>query len=275
MTSNNSAAINCRNQSREWDSTAYDRISTPQFSWGRKVMDRLSLRGNEIVLDAGCGTGKLTRELLELLPNGRVVALDVSQNMLDAAQANLGQEFGDRVEFVAADLLDLPFQGLFDGIFSTAAFHWVPDQERLFQGLYRSLKPGGWLTAQCGGAGNLYRFLHRLALISCNATFSPYLSNFKNPWVFSDPQSAKRTLESAGFIQADTSLEEAPTRFKTAEEYSEFVSKVILHRHLERLPDEALRRELLGQIAKQSSHDDPPFELDYCRLNLNAKKPLA
>lgn len=149
--------------SREWDSIAYHRISAPQVSWGRKVVSRLSLRGDEVVLDAGCGTGKLTRELLELLPQGRVIALDVSQNMLSAARTNLTQEFGRQVRFVAADLLDLPFHKVFDGIFSTAAFHWVRDHDRLFRALCRALKPGGWLVAQCGGAGNLDRFLQRVA----------------------------------------------------------------------------------------------------------------
>jgi trans-aconitate 2-methyltransferase len=259
--------------SREWDSTAYHRISAPQFSWGRKILDRLSLSGDETVLDAGCGTGKLTRELLELLPDGHVVALDVSRNMLSAAQANLASEFGDRVEFVAADLMDLPFSELFDGIFSTAAFHWVPDHDRLFQSLYRALKSGGWLIAQCGGARNLDRFLGRVAVLTQVPEFSRYLSNFQNPWVFSDAQTARRMLEAVGFIEVETSVEEARTRFDTAEQFSEFASKVILHRHLELLPDEELRRRMLDQLAEEAAHDDPPFELDYWRLNLKAKKP--
>jgi trans-aconitate 2-methyltransferase len=236
-------------------------------------MDRLSLRGNETVLDAGCGTGKLTRELLKLLPRGHVVASDISQNMLNAAQANLSNELGERVEFVAADLMDLPFTELFDGIFSTAAFHWVQSHDRLFQSLYRALKPGGWLVAQCGGSGNLDRFLRRVAVVAQKREFSQYLGHFRNPWVFSDADTAREMLEHAGFNEVETNLEKAPTRFDTAEEFSEFASKVILHRHLELLPNERVRRRMLDQLAEQSGHDDPPFELDYWRLNLSAKKP--
>jgi trans-aconitate 2-methyltransferase len=273
MLSKNSVQSDSPSKSREWDSTAYHRISAPQFTWGKKILDRLSLNGDETFLDAGCGTGKLTRELLELLPNGHVVALDISQNMLNAAQANLSSEFGDRVEFVAADLMDLPFSELFDGIFSTAAFHWIPDHDRLFQSLYRALKPGGWLIAQCGGARNLDRFLGRVAVLTRLPEFSRYLSNFQNPWVFSDAQTARRMLQAIGFLEVDTSLEEAPTRFDNAEQFSEFASKVILHRHLELLPEEDLRRRMLDHLAEQAAHDDPPFELDYWRLNLKAKKP--
>src|SRR5574339_390358 len=109
---------------REWDSDAYDRISAPQLSWGKRVLDRVVLRGDETILDAGCGTGRLTGALLERLPRGRVVALDLSENMLRSARQNL-LRFGNQVRFVAADLLHLPFMETFDGIFSTAAFHWV------------------------------------------------------------------------------------------------------------------------------------------------------
>jgi trans-aconitate 2-methyltransferase len=273
--SNDSLVASSRTNSREWDSAAYQRISGPQFNWGKKVMDRLSLHGDERVLDAGCGTGKLTRELLEMLPQGHVVALDISQNMLNAAQENLAKEFGNRVTFVVADLMDLPFHELFDGIFSTAAFHWVRDHNRLFKGLFRALKPGGWLVAQCGGAGNLDRLLGRLANLASSGNFTSYLAGFRNPWVFSDAQTAKRMLGAAGFAQIDTSLEEAPTRFDTPQQYSEFVSKVILHRHLERLPDEAARHNLLNQLSEQASHDNPPFELDYWRLNLKATRPIV
>ena len=131
MTTSDNSGERKTTSSREWDSSAYDRISAPQLSWGKKVVERLSVRGDEMVLDAGCGTGKLTREVLQLLSSGHVVGLDVSQNMLRVARENLGKDFGERVEFVAADLLALPFDQEFDGIFSTAAFHWVPDHDRL------------------------------------------------------------------------------------------------------------------------------------------------
>jgi len=160
--------------SREWNATLYHQISAPQVSWGKKVLGRVSLRGHERVLDAGCGTGRLTRDLLEALPEGQVVALDVSQNMLEAARAYLEPEFGERVEFVRCDLLELPFDNEFDGIFSTASFHWVLDHERLFRNLYRALRPGGWLVAQCGGQHNLDRFLGRVARLMESHAYAPF-----------------------------------------------------------------------------------------------------
>jgi ubiquinone/menaquinone biosynthesis C-methylase UbiE len=258
---------------REWDSSAYDRISGPQFSWGRKVLDRLSVRGDERVLDAGCGTGKLTAGLLESLPRGHVVGVDLSGNMLHTARENLEARFERRIKFVAADLQHLPFYEAFDGIFSTAAFHWIPDHDLLFQSLYRALRPGGWLVAQCGGAGNLKRFLARVAVVSQNAPYNRYLGSYRHRWTFADPPTTAKRLESVGFREIDTSLEPAPTRFENEERFSEFASKVILHRLLEHLPDDCARREFMRHVCLPAAADDPPFELDYVRLNLSARKP--
>src|SRR5690242_11060017 len=256
---------------REWDADAYHRISGPQFSWGKRVLERLALRGDEILMDAGCGTGKLTAELLEQLPHGHVIAVDLSYNMLAGAREHLQPKFRSQVSLVAADLLHLPFVNAFDGIFSTAAFHWVPDHDRLFRALHQALKTGGWLVAQCGGAGNLDRLLRRVESIQEQPKYREYLARYKPAWVFADAETAAARLHRAGFAEVETTVEPAPTRFESEPAFSEFVAKVILHRHLERLPP-ALREEFVGDVAQYAAKDDPPFELDYWRLNLKGRK---
>src|SRR3974390_22467 len=164
--------------SEEWNAAEYHRLSAPQFEWGQRVLRALHLRGDERVLDAGCGTGKLTRLLAESLPRGRVVALDLSRNMVRHARQNLRPDFGGRVEFVAADFKVLPFRDCFDGIFSTASFPWVSDHNVLFQSLFNALRSGGWLHAQCGGGPNLERLRRRVAALSQTADFSSYLAHF-------------------------------------------------------------------------------------------------
>ena len=114
-------------RSDEWNASSYHRLSNPQFSWGQKVLERLELRGNEEVLDAGCGTGRLTAELLERLPRGRVIAVDHSENMLRVAREYLASRYGDRVTFIRRDLQTLRLRESVDGVFSTATFHWIPD----------------------------------------------------------------------------------------------------------------------------------------------------
>ena len=120
-------------QPRGWDAATYDRVADPQEEWAREVIDRLDLRGDETVLDAGCGTGRVTEQLAERLPDGRVVALDGSPAMVEAARGRLAR-FGDRVTYVVADLgAPLPIaDSSVDAILSTATFHWIADHDALF-----------------------------------------------------------------------------------------------------------------------------------------------
>lgn len=256
---------------REWNSAAYHRLSTPQVSWGKKVLSRLHLKGDEVVLDAGCGTGRLTAELLEALPRGRVVGIDASRNMLHSAREHLSAQFGAAVSLVACDFLDLPFARTFDGIVSTAAFHWVLDHDKLFTKLHQVLVPGGWLEAQCGGGPNVAHLRARGRAVAKRPQFARYLAGFREPWLFQDADGAASTLKRAGFIDVQTSVESAPTVLEDAKQYSEFISNIIFHRHLEKLPTEQLRAEFIETLTEQAAASDPPFLLDYWRLNLRGR----
>ena len=260
---------------KEWNATLYHQISAPQISWGQKVLSRVSLRGNERLLDAGCGTGRLTRDLLEALPDGHVVALDVSENMLNEARAYLEPDFRGRVQFVRCDLLDLSFDREFDGIFSTASFHWVLDHDRLFRNLHRALKPGGWLVAQCGGGKNIARLLARVHQLIESSLYAQYFAGYESPWEYSDAETAAQRLKSAGFEQIETSLEEAPTQFPSAPEFHQFVENVILRHHLQRIPDANVREKLMAELTSDFANDDPAFLIDYVRLNLKARRELS
>ena len=260
-----------KSNAREWNSDAYHRLSGPQVSWGKKVLARLDLRGDEVVLDAGCGTGRLTAELLEALPKGRVVGIDASQNMLGAAREHLTLQFGNNVSLVACDFLHLPFACTFDGIVSTAAFHWVRDHDKLFANLHRVLVPGGWLEAQCGGGPNVAHLRARGRALAARPQFAPYLADFQEPWNFQDADGAALTLKRAGFIDVETSVESAPTVLPDAKECEEFVRNIIFHRQLAKLPTEQLRAEFMENLTEQAAADDPPFLIDYWRLNLRGR----
>src|ERR671917_1676742 len=113
---------------RDWDATTYERLSAPMTAMGTEVLDRLVLRGDETVLDAGCGTGNVTRVLYERLPRGRVIAVDAAPSMVAQARELLP----DDVDVRRADLLELDVEAPVDAILSTATFHWIPDHDRLF-----------------------------------------------------------------------------------------------------------------------------------------------
>lgn len=263
--------MNNHSSTREWNSDAYHRLSAPQVSWGKKVLSRLRLEGDEVVLDAGCGTGRLTADLLEALPEGRVVGIDASQNMLHSAREHLSPRFGAAVSLVACDFLHLPFARTFDGIVSTAAFHWVLDHDKLFTNLHDVLVPGGWLEAQCGGGPNVANLRARGRALAARPQFAAYLADFREPWNFQDADGAALTLKRAGFIDVETSVESAPTVLQDAKQYEEFVRNIIFHRQLAKLPTEQLRAEFMQNLTEQAAADDPPFMIDYWRLNLRGR----
>jgi trans-aconitate 2-methyltransferase len=259
--------------STEWNASEYHRVSGPQVGWGRKVLSRLSVRGDERVIDAGCGTGRLTRELMARLPDGKLIAIDRSWNMLVTARANLRPEFGDRVAFAQVALPAMPVRAWADLVFSTATFHWIPDHAALFAGIFTALEPGGRLFAQCGGGPNLKR-AHELAeRVMSSEPFTPFFRDWPGPWNFAYADDSRERLEAAGFVDVATSLEEAPTTLVDEQSYREFVTTVIYHPHLAQLPEGALRTRFLDDVTLLASREDPPFTLDYWRLNLEGRHP--
>src|SRR5215472_2782175 len=169
---------------REWRSGDYHRLSDPQYGWGLKVLKKLesfTLEGNEHILDAGCGSGRVTAELLKVFPRATVMGVDASQNMVNEARKSVAP-FGERASVERLDLLDLTMDQTFDVIFSTAVFHWIPDHDQLFANLFRALRPGGLLLAQCGGGPNLKRLRERTERAAALPEFAPFFQNWKKVW---------------------------------------------------------------------------------------------
>ena len=258
----------------EWDADAYHRLGNPQHAWGKKVLDRLlsRLRGDEVIADAGCGTGRVTAEILERAPGVRVIALDRSENMLRAAEASLAPRFGDRVSFACVDLGALDLVEIADVVFSTATLHWVTDHPKLFAGLRRALRPGGLLLAQCGGGQNLTRIVGRAESLMAREPWAPSFDGWITPWEVADDDLTARRLHDAGFVEVETSLERAPTVLGGESEYREFLGSVVFATHLGRIAEAERRVSFVEELVRQGGTDDPPWSLDYWRLNLSGRR---
>ena len=258
---------------KEWNAESYHRVSGPQTTWGRRVLSRLTVRGDERVIDAGCGTGRLTGELMARLPEGRLIAIDRSWNMLLTARANLRPDFGRRISYVRVELPLMPFDAWADLVFSTATFHWIRDHETLFREIVRALRPGGRLFAQSGGGPNL-RAAHALAEeVMLLPPFAEFFHDWAGMWEFSTAEQAAQRMRAAGFVNVATSLEPAPTTLADEASYREFVTTVIYNPHLERLPTAELRERFIDEVTERAAQQDPPFTLDYWRLNLAGHRP--
>jgi trans-aconitate 2-methyltransferase len=245
---------------REWDAETYDVVSDPQFSWGMEVLERLELRGDEVAVDAGCGSGRVTAELAKRLPEGRLIAVDGSAAMIEKARERLG---GAAAGYLVADLAELELPEPVDLVFSTATFHWIPDHERLFRRLRAALRPGGRLVAQCGGEGNVARHTQAILAVAVRPEFAPHFADAEGVWNFAGPELTEERLRAAGFDRVRCWLEPKPV---TPPQPLEFISTVTLGPLLAQLPEE-LKRPFAEAVLAESER---PLTLDYVRLNIEA-----
>jgi trans-aconitate 2-methyltransferase len=231
---------------REWDAESYDVVAAPMTERGIELVDRLPLEGKETVLDAGCGTGHVTKHLLQRLPGGHVIALDGSEQMLEIARARLGEE---RATYLHADLgQPLPIDEPVDGIISTSTFHWVDDHDALFANLAAVLRPGGFLSAECGGEGNIESVNRALDDIGVET----------KRWQFKGIDDTRARLAAAGFVDTHVELVPRPAHIPR-EQFREYLRTVVLGAYDETVVDAVAERL-----------DEPV--LDYVRLVIRATR---
>lgn len=235
---------------REWDATTYDELTLPHVEWGRRVLDQLELTGTELVLDAGCGTGRDAVALREHWPGVRLVALDGSQQMLDVAREHLGD---DGVTYLHGDLTQpLRLAEPVDAVMSVAAFHWIADHAALFGNLARVMRPGARLVFDCGGRGNVRYLSEAIASVTGRPG---------DDWEFADDVSTRERLTAAGFDVLDVRLRPSPFRCEDPEVFESYLAAVCLGGQLASLPgsehDEFVRQVRLAF---------PEPVVDYVRL---------
>jgi trans-aconitate 2-methyltransferase len=247
--------------SRDWDAATYDRVSGDvQFVWAIEQLERLPLQGDEVVLDAGCGSGRVTAELVQRVPDGRVYGVDVAPSMV----AHARRAHGERATITCQDLVELDLPEPVDAVFSNATFHWIGDHDALFASLRRVMKPGARLVAQCGGKGNIDRFRRLADEVAQEEQFAGYFANWTGPWNYASDEETHGRLARAGFTDVTCWLE---PKSVTPADARAFTSTVCLVRHLDRVPAE-LRDDFIERVLERMGE---PLVLEYVRLNIQAR----
>jgi trans-aconitate 2-methyltransferase len=244
---------------REWDADGYDRLAALMTRWGETVVGSLDLVGDERVLDAGCGTGRVTEMLASRLPRGHVIALDGSPAMIERARERLAG-FGERVSYVVADLAQqLPVEEPVDAVLSTATFHWIRDHQALFANLAAVMRPDAQLAAQCGGAGNI---------ANIEAALRELGENFGGRKHFAGVRGTRADLKAAGFTDIEVWLHEEPTEL-APEDLEPYLATICLGDHVEGMTDTE-RKAFVHEVAQRM----PTSQIDYVRLNIRARRSV-
>ncbi len=246
----------------EWDAKSYDALPLPHKRWGPSAIARLRLAGDETVADLGAGTGRDAGQLLSVLPRGRVLAIDGSQQMLAQLRERLAGQL-DRIQVLQADLREpLPAIQPVDAVLSVATLHWLPDHAQVFGSVARLLRPGGQFVAEAGGAGNIDMVRAALAALGAD--------DGQDIWNFAGPAETRERLAAAGFSDIDVGLVPDPARFDSAGQLEAFLATVVLGAHLRDLPPEERRpfvRAVAGRLAEPV--------VDYVRLQIRATRAPA
>ena len=279
-----------------WDARTYDQVSRlVQYRWGKQLLEWRKWHGNEIVMDAGCGSGLLTKELAKKVPSGKVYAVDIDSNMIEQARNNL--QFFDNVEIIQSSFTDIKTPRKLDLIFSNSALHWAQDHRKVFQNFWKMLKRSinstssgdgdaavsSQLLIQCGGHGNLQQIITILERITHLDQFKKYFMDWKQPWYFAKPDDTSSLLKEIGYVNTTVYSSNDCIVLPDQQVYSKFVRTVVMKPYLELLfsynndNDTKLKTLFLNlfldEVKKRSIRSKTLWSLDFVRLNIIAHGP--
>jgi len=291
-----------------WDARTYDQVSRlVQYKWGQQVIKWREWAGNEIVMDAGCGSGLLTKQLARKVPRGKVYAVDIDSNMIKQAKNNL-KSF-DNVDIIQSSFIDVKLPTQVDVIFSNSALHWVLDHRKAFQNFWEMLKPmdnndasdinassdsnnntgsSGQLLIQCGAYGNLQEIITILERITSLDQFNEPFADWKQPWYFAKAEDTIKLLQEIGYVNTKVCYSSDHVILPNQRIYSKFVKTVVMKSYLDHLSlhnddyhsDKSKDQFLelfLDEVKKYNSSGklNKTWFLDFVRLNITAHKPHA
>lgn len=182
-----------------WSAADYASNSVVQQKWARELIGQLKLRGDERILDVGCGDGKITAEIARALPNGCAVGIDASPQMIEFAHQTFPAAKNPNLEFHVMDARKIQFVRKFDLVFSNAALHWVDDHQAFLRGAADVLRVDGRLVVSCGGKGNAHDVFLALRPEMRLKRWRPFLRKMETPYFFHSPEEYKKWLPHFGF----------------------------------------------------------------------------
>ncbi len=207
----------------KWNPADYAQSSDAQLKWAQELQANLHLSAHESILDVGCGDGKISANFAQLVPDGRVVAIDSSPEMIEYAIDTYPSSQYPNLSFTCVSAQHLTFEQEFDLIFSNAVLHWVDDHPAFLAGARRALRSGGRLIISCGGAGNAIDVLQVFSELVVSQPWQQYFNGFVNPFFFYESTDYQKWLLSEGFTVNRLELIPKDMTHRSREEFTAWI----------------------------------------------------
>jgi len=260
----------------KWNPSEYLKSSSNQKRWGEELISKINFKGNERVLDIGCGDGVLTALIASRVPEGHVLGIDSSPEMINLAKTLFPQEKHPNLEFKVLDVREMDFEREFDVVFSNACLHWVKDHLPVLEKIKKSLKPGGRIYLQMGGKGNAEGVIRAFEKVMKRERWSPYFKDFTFPYGFYGREEYEEWLKSLGFKNIRVDLISKDMVHEGEESFIFWVRSTWQPYH-RRVP-ESLREEFIRDVVREYQSAHPPdssgrIHVQMVRLEVEAEKP--
>ena len=255
----------------EFDGEQYKKASSHQKEWGSRLIQELDLRGDERILDLGCGDGELTAQLARRVPHGSVLGLDASQGMIDTAR----QHATGNLRLARQDINALDYDNAFDLIFSNATLHWIRDHQQLLRRVHRALRPGGVIRFNFAAAGNCSHFFGVIRRAMTLPAYQPYFDNFEWPWFMPTREEYEDLAGRSEFRDIRVRLENADHFFPDAHALIRWVEQPSLVPFLAQLgaaPGQSFRDFVVEQMVHETVQEDGRCFETFRRINVFARK---
>ncbi len=255
----------------EFDGEKYKQASKHQKEWGNKLMAGLTLTGSETILDIGCGDGVLTERLSALVPDGKVIGIDASLGMIDAAK-KIKRE---NLTFLHMDVNDMDYQNQFDVIFSNAALHWVKDHRRVLQASFSALKANGSISWNFAADGTCVNFIDTAKSFMASDVYKEYFLDFEWPWFMPSKTEYEELAANTGFKIVDLDCENADRFFASADEMVRWIDQPSIVPFLERIPEPqkiGFRDRFVDRMIERTIQSDGTCFETFKRIKIQAVK---
>jgi trans-aconitate 2-methyltransferase len=258
----------------EFDGEKYKKASSHQKEWANKILEELHFKGNEIILDLGCGDGAITNQLAEMVPAGKVVGIDASKGMIKTALKDKKQS---NIYFEHKDINEIIYSEEFDFIFSNATLHWVKDHVKFLSNIFRALKNKGALRFNFAGDGNCSHFFKVIKHAMTEDGYSQYFKDYSWPWFMPTIKAYQKLAEEAEFSEIKIWGENADRYFENSETMVKWIDQPSIVPFLKHIPEpekDNFRNYVVERMINETKQEDGTCFETFRRVNVKAVKSL-